>query len=392
MSEREIAKNDSKDTRAASESASALSREAILPPPRPRHLGTYKVIPPEKQFDEQHRTIAFLDDYTKDGFGPSIGKTRISHGEISASAAEQNGFNVLRLQRNHKAIRYELSSDFSLPLKAIHEDILAGRLKMRAGDMLNISSGQPFMGIMGQPSFAELNELLNLSGEKALTARNINNGHEHSVIFSAMKKKLLDPELDPRVKHRLEDALKANEYVRRIQSLGIQVVIAAGNNGTERFSLDFLSARRRLAATDSEGKLTDFSAIGNDSGQGRYRVMFRGADFLAPESVSSNAGDYWLEGTTIHYKADPMETSKPVTAEGFIALPYEDKMLNRPILQANNFSKGIFEAPFETEHVKPIEVSLTRAPIATKYFFLEHLNGTSYANIDWYKMHLSVKR
>ena len=391
MREHEIARTELNETE-SSKSASLMSREAILPPPRPRHLGTYKVIPPEKPFDEQHRTIAFLDDFTKDGFGPSIGKTRISHGEISASAAEQNGFNVLRLQRNYKAIRYELSSDFSLPLKAIHEDILAGRLKMRAGDMLNISSGQPFLGIMGQPSFAELNELLNLSGDKVLSAKNINSVHEHSVIFTAIKKKLMDPELDPRVSHRLEDALKANDYVRKIQGLGIQVVIAAGNNGAERFSLDFLSARKRLAATDSEGRLTDFSAIGNDSGQGRYRVMFRGTDFLTPESVSSNAGDYWLEGTTIHYKADPMETSEPISAKGFIASPYEDKIVNRPILQASHFSKVLFEAPLKIEHVKSIESNSTKAPIATKYVFLEHLNGTSYANIDWYRKHLSVKR
>lgn len=210
-----------------------------------------------------------------------------------------------------------------------------------------------------------------LKGSLAVTASNISLVKEQSVIFSAIKSKLSDFELDARVRHRLSDALQANDYVRKIQRMGVKVIVAAGNNGAERFSLDFLSAHKRLAALDADGKLTDFSALGNGAGQGRYRVMYRAPDLFSSSPIATDKGHYWLEGTKVRYVASLLEGAPPVSYEGFLG---PQSSLRKPDLID---SRKLDSQPLS---------------LGDKYTFLENLNGTSFANIDWYKRNLSVKR
>ena len=222
---------------------SRSDQDLPLPPKRPGQLGTYDLLAPGKRLKAGRRTIAFLDDFEQAYALPILGKSRVAHGEISATAAEQNGFNVLRLQLNHKAIRWEYSADYSKVLTSIYDNVLAGNLKLKRGDIINISMGQPFQGLFGQPSFAEASDLLRL--REPITAKNINDRAKQSEVLAALRAKLQEAELSKQLHERLRQVVETNEIIAKIQDrLGVQVVVAAGNNGPQRFELGLPDGQR----------------------------------------------------------------------------------------------------------------------------------------------------
>lgn len=373
---------------------SRSDQDLPLPPKRPGQLGTYDLLAPGKRLKAGRRTIAFLDDFEQAYALPILGKSRVAHGEISATAAEQNGFNVLRLQLNHKAIRWEYSADYSKVLTSIYDNVLAGNLKLKRGDIINISMGQPFQGLFGQPSFAEASDLLRL--REPITAKNINDRAKQSEVLAALRAKLQEAELSKQLHERLRQVVETNEIIAKIQDrLGVQVVVAAGNNGPQRFSWDFLTASERLASTDATGALLAGSATGTAAGQGQFRVFYHSLDLLSAKPVAQSLGFYTLAGTPVRYESIAMDGASQGLAIDLSGATTACALST--FKPASGESTG-----FTQDEPGPVHLAQTRAlssqQLETELKRLSQavpvgwLEGTSFVNVVWYPRHKSLKR
>jgi hypothetical protein len=363
-------------------------RDVPLPPKRPSWLGTYDLLDPHKHLNPAKRTIAFLDNFDPSDALPILGTCRFPHGESSATAAEQNGYNVLRLQPNYKAMRWHYSSDYSKPLTAIYENTISGNLKLRHGDVLNISMGQPFVGLMGQPSIAEANDFLH--PKTAITRENLNDRSERAEILAAMKARMQDPETPQDMRERLRQVVETNQIVDKIQrQLGVDVVVSAGNKGPDRFSWDFLTAKQRLGSTDASGNQVESSATGSSKSQGQFPLVYHNLNVFSPEPLANQLGFYNPEGTKIRYRMLCIENQKsPTFTSDFFRGSTSDSQSGEP---------GADEAKTSMPQVRvlpsrPWAEGVSRLELLQKPIPAGLLDGTSFANITWYPKHKSVRR
>jgi hypothetical protein len=186
---------------------------------------------------------------------------RLSHGLVSALGAAEHGFNALELKvEDEKIVKLDMMPDW---LKDVAASIKAGKLPLSKGDVLNVSMGNNdahgaavLSGMKGDPTYDELNGKLKKYGLH-LTPENLKD--ERDKVLKALASIAKDPH-DRDWQQRAQAALTTNEALKDIQSKGIEVVHAAGNNGRDRVDLNFLMADHQLSSVDpATGKVDSFS-------------------------------------------------------------------------------------------------------------------------------------
>lgn len=196
--------------------------------------------------DPKKPTVAFLDFFAGqhvpivEGFG-------LNHGSISQLAADKNGFNTVAIQQKAPVDDYG-DADLSKVIEDVNKKIDNGQLKLTKGDALNISLGNP------DPTFDEASEFLGFEVNRENLAQN------REKILKEMEIIKGDPEAPQDIKNIATRVLATNAAIDKIQSKGIDVVHAAGNDGPDRFSWDFMNANVQLSSASPKGKVDDFSA------------------------------------------------------------------------------------------------------------------------------------
>lgn len=302
--------------KASSEQATAVADGQLL-----------KVLPSTKPFDPAKPTVIIVDDFARPtlnldrhGHGPS-------HGELSARPTDAMGqYNVIRMQVNteqlpstRRRLGESFEKDFSSVFTALNEKIEKGELPLGKGDVVNISfgnnaarqldnrgepvlvGGKPvlFEGT-GEPTFAEMNQLLGGEFEsKPVTAENL----------KEMRPKILERLKELQATDDINDqfirgswiraVLSTNEAIEKIQQKGIQVMVAAGNDGPDRVSWDYLVAEKQLAAVDRNGQYLPWSAHNSltEPSLGRFDIKYD----------QSKPATYKMDGTAAEFTAQELQ-------------------------------------------------------------------------------------
>lgn len=289
---------------------------------------------PSKPLDPSRPTVMYVDDFAH----PEITLDRAhhgpSHGEVSARPAEALGqYNVLRAQVNPGMLpstRLGLSNsmhDFSSVFEDINKKIENGTLPLNSGDVISVSlgnnaarkaDGTPVLdGKSGEPTFEQLND--NLGSGFKVTPENLK-------------------EMRPKILERLKEiantddptesfltgvwaraVVATNEAIDKLQAKGIQVMIAAGNDGPDRVSWNYMNAEKQLAAVDSKGQYISWSAHNalTEPSLGRFEFKYD----------SANPGTYRLEGTKAIFSAKELGIQQAPDRCHF-RIPTNDFLLN----------------------------------------------------------------
>jgi|GEM_PF-1051134 len=196
-------------------------------------------------FDPKKPTAAVIDIFDKNEQSLSA-NTVVPHGQISALAAEKNGFNTISLQ--FKDDNPAGATDFSKHFNQVADGIDKGTMPLGKGDVVNISMGN------ADPTFDQASKFLgfpvnadNLASEK---------GH----ILQKMGEIAKDPSRSKDDQETAARVVRTNEAIDRVQSKGVEVVQAAGNFGKDQFSWDFMNAKTQLSSYKPSGDADAFSA------------------------------------------------------------------------------------------------------------------------------------
>jgi hypothetical protein len=268
------------------------------------------VLPGDRPFNRDGRTIGVLDHFERqpnveDPKQPGKWITHgnvilngpdnyITHGELITQGIEQQGYNALRLQVPNQPM--------SKVLADIYAGVKDGTIKLKPGSKLNISLGDdpvttgPYAGLLGEPTYASVNHLLGLDRDP-ITPLNATNPAKVAQVLQAMDAKMHDPSVPAPIRARLKEALDTNKMVDKIQKdLGIDIIKAAGNAGPNYFSLDFLTAKQRLGATDQDGNLAPYSELGTGTGLGDHDIDYLALHPFSPKPIATGQGRYVVDG------------------------------------------------------------------------------------------------
>jgi hypothetical protein len=218
-----------------------------LAPPKPVEIEqsyeNFNLLKNIVPFDPNRHTVVILDDFQRSEYSPNGSKQPgLSHGEVSAAAAEQAGFNVLRLDINRNA---EMATILAEVDKLKNE----GRLPLRSGDALNISYERNW-------TWSEARCLLHMSVTPKSYASQRQEIMQRVNLIATGKA----PVKAPADGVWLTEAAGIHKQIENLQNQGLTVVAAAGNQTRNQLNLDFINAREQLAAGNAKGKTYPFSA------------------------------------------------------------------------------------------------------------------------------------
>ena len=293
-------KNQGRDTKhGATKPGDAKPPKPQAPPAEP-----ITMLPQTGDFKPSNPSVVFLDSFKKGldtenfddtGRGPT-------HGDISASAAQQNGFNVFKAQLNDD--NSSRLMDYSKPLNAIENKIKSGELPLGAGDAVNVSMGQA----TGEDlTFKGASKMLGFE----VTPDNLK--EMRPKILERLGEISKDPKAPAADRERAGMALRTNESIDRLQARGIDVVHAAGNDGPDRFSIDFMNAKVQLASQSPDGTPDAFSARHSltTPQDGVFAVEQKRIDLLSPTPIEkqNDGGTFQLRGTNVKFDAKSLQAS-----------------------------------------------------------------------------------
>ncbi|HEY9757272.1 MAG TPA: hypothetical protein V6C97_19040 [Oculatellaceae cyanobacterium] len=204
-----------------------------------------------QNFDPKKPTAAFLDGFH--GGSEAIGQwTYVPHGDLSMNAAQKNGFNTIGLDINEKK-EMNRTNDYSKQINAVADQIKSGQLPLGKGDVLNISMGNV------DPTFDQASKFLGFD----VNAQNLASQKDH--ILSRMNEIANDPSRSDKDRFTAAEVVRTNQAIDRVQNQGVEVVHAAGNDGPDKFSWDFLKAKTDLSSVKPSGKPDSFSASNSNT-------------------------------------------------------------------------------------------------------------------------------
>jgi hypothetical protein len=247
-----------------------------------------------KTFDKTAPTVAVLDDFSKDpdNIVPFDDKGHgLPHGDITAKAAEQNHFNVIKLQMG--------GNDFSKSLGSIEKKVASGELPLGKGDVLNISMGNK------DPTFEQASQLLSTPDHPlSVTKDNLDAGMR-TKILDRLGEIQNDPKSSPAVRDWAKSTLESNQTIQRLQDRGINVVHASGNEGPDHFSINFMTAKYQLSSARPDGQPHQFSADHplTTKSDGAFGVKFQQTNMFDPTKIEDQKGSYQLDGTNVGFSA-----------------------------------------------------------------------------------------
>lgn len=167
----------------------------------------------------------------------------ISHGRVSADAAERNGYNVIRVAEKSPGLQLHLDQALPELIAFIDEGIVPiGR-----GDVLNISAVKSI-------PFTTASKLLSMT----ITAGNLSD--LVPVILQRMEEVTLDLKQPAPVKEFFRRQLGSNRAVQQIRNRNVEVIVAGGNDGPDWFNVALLTATTQLSAKDAHGRIASWSA------------------------------------------------------------------------------------------------------------------------------------
>jgi hypothetical protein len=225
-----------------------------LSPQPARTFNTFTVVGKLDGLMPDHPTALFLDRFDKSGIFPNQWMADpIVHGEVSASPAEQRGYNVIRLsEKPFTDFSDNTPKRLSSVLEEVATNIENGTLPLGEGDVLNISLAGPRFH-----SYDETNRTLGLH----ITAENLREETPH--IIEAMERYTSKTNSDDPSRQAADDAVRMYKAIQRIQRRGVEVIHAAGNtigeSGADVFDWKFLGAKTELTATNAAGEIYDWS-------------------------------------------------------------------------------------------------------------------------------------
>ena len=208
-----------------------------------QNFKTFDLLAGKAPFDSSRHTVAVLDDFKKAMYAPNDPKHHgLAHGEVSAAAAEQAGFNVLRLQMHDNVLPATVFSEIDREMKA-------GHLPLRAGDALNASLGW-------DSNWKEASCMLDMK----ITPESY--ADQRPEIMKRVKEVAtgVRPARRPSDGIFLTQMAATQQQVDQLQKDGLTVVHSAGNSGWKNFDIGFANAKVQLAASDFQGHTFPYSA------------------------------------------------------------------------------------------------------------------------------------
>lgn len=260
-----------------------------------------------ESFDRDTPTAVFLDDFVQKK------DLRVPHGEISRRAAKEGGFQTVGLHLQDVRDK-GIQVDFSTAINDIDKMVASGELPLGEGDIVNISMGNR------DPSFAEASKFLGfeVSRTDIDTAR----------ILSRMEEIAGDQsrsEDDRKIARRVVDT---NAAITKLQERGVEVVHAAGNEGQDKFSWDFMAAKWQLSSNKPSGKPDEFSAD---------HALTTAGDGVIPTRVVNNVSMF--DSTPIGEQKGYIELGDTGTTFAFTgsgAFPQDNLIFNRETYEAGD--------------------------------------------------------
>ncbi len=352
-------------------------RRVPLPPERPDSIDPRKsitVLDSAQNLDPSKPTVVVLDDFRDirrnteplDSQGNGL-----PHGEPTAQAARQNGFNVVRVQDNTTAPWDGTGANFAMPLMGIEQKINSGELPLGKGDVINIS-----LGNNPDLSFTKVSSMLQTKGgmpDLNVTPENLAANKDR--ILQGMQAIVNNPASTPEERKIASRIVDTNAAIQRLQDKGITVVHAAGNNGPGEFSPDFMSAAVQLRSQRPDGTPDPFSA--NHSlakpADGIFGVVANPFRNLAGEGTVPG---FRLTGTDITFAA-------PAGAVQTNGLTLD---MSKPVSAPLQFGQAPFLPGGGQEVVPndlPVGLKMTMEKMTPNLPITGILGGTSFANIRW---------
>ncbi len=362
---------------------------------------TFEPAAPVDNKDPQKPTVAFLDNFTKDwpavtlnGDDNEAGK--ISHGEFSASAAEKNGFNALRLELATNGAK---DIDFAKTIDDVGKAIDDGKLPLGKGDVLNISAGN------NDPTFAEASKTLGFE----VNAENLK--EMRPKILERLDQLSKDPNQSDKDRERFKRVVDTNAAIDRLQSRGVEVMQSAGNEGPNKFSWDFMNAKHQLSGVKEDGTPEKFSA--NHSlatpTKANVDIHYQKYDMHSPQPLAQQngpgtytIGDHKIpasqlggERTSKYFverdKNGDVQRGRPPETPTDVA--FNPSAKNAQALMPPHNPQNLEIAKTVKDHVDFTRKSSTLSGgFETKGTHVENAMGTSYANISELPKHLERLR
>jgi hypothetical protein len=219
---------------------------------------------PFKPLDSTRPTLVIFDSFTCPVAAPNgDADPALTHGQISADAAEQRGYNVVRVSSKNGG------PDFGKTMPDLADRIENGEIPVGRGDVLNVSAGWSV-------SFEKASRLLGLN----ISAENVREMVPQ--IRQRLRELSNDPSLSEKDRNWLKEMTASNDAVERIRGRGVEVVVSAGNEGKEEFNIALLTATTQLAATNAGGEVASWSS--NNSlttlAQRHFEPRYRAVDLI----------------------------------------------------------------------------------------------------------------
>ena len=292
--------SDERTADADAPGAIAQSVEAESKPgSKPKSDGAVTVVGRPEEFNPSLPNLVVFDSFaTKDvplTFKEGENASKISHGEISAKAAEAQGFqNVFRVERGAleldpdtiqqilfqpdkvAALATLVEGELASGIEALEHKVNSGEIPLGKGDAVIMSFGNGL-----DPTFAEASTRFGVD----LTPENL--ASKRSEFLERLKTISQDPN-HPEFR-MAANILRVNDALGRLQEKGIHVIHASGNQGPERFSPGFMNAFSQVKALRPSGKVWELSAdhsLAVVAGQGHFQVHLdpQTSDFLIRNS------------------------------------------------------------------------------------------------------------
>lgn len=211
----------------------------------PGRRGIHIEVMPYRWLDHSRPTVVVFDKFSYPVFNLPPDQGIVSHGRISADAAERNGYNVIRVA--------ELSAGPLLHLELALPELIAfiedGTVPIGRGDVVNISAVKsvPFTGA---------GKLLKLQ----LTPENLK--EMVPLILERLAELQCDVKQPRAVREFARRQVESNQAVARLCAAQhqIEVVAAGGNDGPGWFNIALMTATIQLSARDASGEIAPWSA------------------------------------------------------------------------------------------------------------------------------------
>lgn len=240
-------------------------------------------------------TVAFADVFNvKDQY--LANNTTVSHGEISRKAAENNGFNTVALDLDNSRDKFN-NKDFSKDLNAIDKKIDNGELKLGQGDALNISMGNE------DPTFKQASDFVGFP----VTRENLAENREK--ILNRMNEIKDDPSRSESDRTTANRVVETNKAIDKLQGKGVEVIHAAGNEGNDKFSWEFMNAKTQLSSNKPDGTADSFSADHSLTTKGNGVIPVHSkmdVDLFSKTPVAKQTGSYEVGDTGVKFQREKL--------------------------------------------------------------------------------------